>query len=83
MASIQGSVSPFFSFVFDQEWKATGCAISYSIGNGISGSAPLIASILTGKYSISGLEIYILILVIVGVLGSIGIYKTMKLYANK
>ena len=82
MAAIQGSVSPFFSLVFDQEWRATGCAISYSIGNGISGAAPLIASILIGKYGISGLEIYILILVIAGVLGSIGIYKTMRLYSH-
>ncbi|WP_144242684.1 MHS family MFS transporter [Candidatus Francisella endociliophora] len=81
MAAIQGAVSPFFSLVFDQEWRATGCAISYSIGNGISGAAPLIASIFTAKYGISGLAIYTLILVFAGVLGAIGIYRTMA--ANK
>ena len=53
MAAIQGSVSPFFSLVFNQEWRATGCAISYSIGNSISGAAPLIASILTANYGIA------------------------------
>lgn len=42
MAAIQGAVSPFFSLVFDQEWRATGCSISYSIGNGISGAAPFV-----------------------------------------
>ncbi|AXA33339.1 MFS transporter [Francisella adeliensis] len=79
MAAIQGSVSPYFSLVFDEKWRATGCAISYSIGNGFSGAAPLIASIFTAKYGISGLGIYTLILIIAGILGAIGIYKTMRL----
>ena len=82
MAAIQGPVSLFFSLVFEEEWRATGCAISYSIGNGISGAAPLIASIFTTKYGISGLGIYTLILIIAGILGSIGIYKTLCLHRN-
>ncbi|WP_150467366.1 MFS transporter [Francisella sp. SYW-9] len=78
MAAIQGAVSPFFALVFDNEWRATGCAISYSIGNGISGAAPLLAGIFTAKYGISGLALYTLILVIAGTIGSLGIYKTMR-----
>lgn len=78
MAAIQGAVSPFFALVFDNEWRATGCAISYSIGNGISGAAPLLAGIFTAKYGISGLALYILVLVVAGTLGSLGIYRTMK-----
>ena len=83
MAAIQGSVSPFFSLVFDEDCRATCCAISYSIGNGISGAAPLVASIFTAKYGVSGLAFYTMILMIIGVLGSVGIYKTMSLYGNK
>ncbi|MED7788727.1 MFS transporter [Francisella sp. 19X1-34] len=78
MAAIQGAVSPFFALVFDSEWRATGCAISYSIGNGISGAAPLLAGLFTAKYGISGLALYTLILVVAGTVGSLGIYKTMK-----
>ncbi|MED7818854.1 MULTISPECIES: MFS transporter [unclassified Francisella] len=78
MAAIQGAVSPFFALVFDNEWRATGCAISYSIGNGISGAAPLLAGIFTAKYGISGLALYTLVLVVAGTLGSLGIYRTMK-----
>lgn len=78
MAAIQGAVSPFFSLAFDQEWRATGCAISYSIGNGISGAAPLIASIFTAQYGIYGLAFYTMILVVAGVIGALGIYSIMK-----
>ncbi|QIW10105.1 MFS transporter [Francisella sp. LA112445] len=78
MAAIQGAVSPFFALVFENEWRATGCAISYSIGNGISGAAPLLAGIFTAKYGISGLALYTLILVVAGTIGSLGIYKTMR-----
>lgn len=78
MAAVQGAVSPFFSLVFEEQWRATGCSISYSIGNGISGAAPLLASIFTARFGITGLAIYTLILVIAGVVGAIGIYSTMK-----
>ena len=70
MASIQGAVSPYFSSIFKAEWQATACAVSYSIGNGISGSAPLVASIFVHYMGHYGLMAYAFLLAIIGCIGA-------------
>ncbi|MFT6835094.1 MAG: MFS family permease [Francisellaceae bacterium] len=75
MAGMQGAISPFFTSVFDAEWQATACAIAYSVGNGISGSAPLVASTFVYYYGHYGLSIYALILVAIGTVGAILIMR--------
>jgi MFS family permease len=74
MATIQGAISPYFSSVFKAEWQATACAVSYSIGNGISGSAPLVASIFVHYMGHYGLTLYVFSLVIIGTIGALFLY---------
>ena len=69
MTVIQGAISPYFSKSFDYEWRATGCAFAYSVGNGISGGAPLAAVALVHYAPNLGLGVFILLLVAVGLLG--------------
>ena len=69
MAAIQGSISPLFAEAFDSEWQTTGCAFSYSIGNGLSGAAPLVALSLVHIHPVYGLSILMIGLLILGTLG--------------
>ncbi len=73
MAAIQGAISPYFSSVFKAEWQATACALSYSIGNGISGSAPLVVSIFVHYMGHYGLTLYVFLLVLIGSVGAISL----------
>lgn len=75
MAAIQGAISPLFASVFDKEWIAAGCAFAYSIGNALSGGAPMIAEILN-HYSQMGLTMFVLGLML---LGFVGIWMLGKL----
>ena len=68
LAAIQGSISPLFALSFDEKWMATACAFAYSIGNGLSGGAPLLAEIFT-HYLSYGLPIFIIILLCLGWVG--------------
>ncbi|MFZ9035883.1 MAG: MFS transporter [Francisellaceae bacterium] len=66
MAAIQGAISPLFAENFDPEWRSTGCAFSYSIGNGLSGGAPLIALMLVHIHPIYGLAALMMVLLLLG-----------------
>ncbi|TNF65968.1 MAG: MFS transporter [Gammaproteobacteria bacterium] len=74
MAATQGAISPLFASVFNKDWRTTGCAFSYSIGNGIAGAAPLIAEILSHYDPLYGMSIFILVLLVIGVIGMYMIY---------
>ena len=74
MAATQGAISPLFASVFNKEWRTTGCAFSYSIGNGIAGAAPLIAEVLSHYDPLYGMSIFILVLLVVGMIGMYMIY---------
>ena len=41
LAAIQGAISPLFAQGFPAAWQATGCALAFSIGNALSGGAPM------------------------------------------
>lgn len=43
LAAIQAAISPLFASTFSSAWQATACALAYSIGNAVSGGAPLFA----------------------------------------
>jgi len=68
MAAIQGAISPLFALTFEDEWIATGCALAYSIGNGLSGGAPLLAETLNHYFKF-GLTAFVIILLVIGFLG--------------
>ncbi|WP_119327723.1 MFS transporter [Cysteiniphilum halobium] len=80
MAAIQGAISPLFAEAFDSQWQTTGCALSYSIGNGISGAAPLVALSLVHVHPVYGLSILIMCLLFLGGIGLllIGHIKHLK-----
>lgn len=74
MAGMQASISPLFASSFTKEWRTTGCAFSYSIGNGIAGAAPLIAEILAHYDAVYGISVFIILLLIIGSCGMWLIY---------
>ena len=78
MAAIQGAVSPLFSAAFQKDWIATGCALAYSIGNGLSGGAPLLAETLNHYFKF-GLTAFIMLLSIIGFFGMWLIRKVLLL----
>ena len=67
--AIQGAISPLFAVIFEPEWQTTGCAFSYSIGNGISGAAPLVALTVVNINPIYGLGIFMILLLGIGSFG--------------
>lgn len=68
MTAIQGAISPLFALTFDQEWMATGCALAFSIGNGLAGGAPMFAELITHNVNY-GLSIYVILLSLIGLVG--------------
>ena len=68
MAAIQGAISPLFAIAFEDEWIATGCALAFSIGNGLSGGAPLIAEALQ-HYLSFGLTLFVTTIMLIGFFG--------------
>ena len=75
MSAIQGAISPLFASVFDEEWRTTGCAFSYSIGNGLSGAAPMLALTVVHFHPVYGLGLLLMGLLLVGVLGMFLVHK--------
>lgn len=67
--AIQAGVSPLFAQLFKPEWRATGCAFSYSVGNAIGGGAPLIALSLVQVSPHYGLDFMMVALMLLGSLG--------------
>ena len=78
MAAMQGAISPLFAAAFKKDWIATGCALAYSIGNGLSGGAPLLAETLNHYFKF-GLTAFIMILLIIGFFGMWLIRKVLLL----
>ncbi|WP_119343513.1 MFS transporter [Facilibium subflavum] len=78
MAAIQGAISPLFAEVFEPEWQTTGCAFSYSIGNGLSGGAPLVALTMVHFDPIYGLSAFMMLLLGIGSLGLIFVKQVQK-----
>lgn len=68
LAAMQGAISPLFASVFGGSWQATRCALGYSIGNGLSGGAPLIAEWAV-QHAQHGLAILFVLLSLCGLLG--------------
>ena len=68
LAAIQGAISPLFARAFNTTWQATQCALAYSIGNALSGGAPLAAELLLHE-SKNGLSILFMGLIMFGILG--------------
>ena len=71
MAAIQGAISPLFAEIFDAEWRTTGCAFAYSIGNGLSGGAPFVALTLVHLNPDYGLGLFMMALLLIGIFGLI------------
>ena len=69
MAAIQGAISPLFAEVFEPQWRTTGCALSYSIGNGLSGAAPLVALTMVHYNPVYGLSACVMLLLLIGTVG--------------
>ncbi|WP_116964017.1 MFS transporter [Fastidiosibacter lacustris] len=69
MTAIQGAISPLFAEAFDSEWRTTGCAFAYSIGNGLSGAAPLVALTLVHIHPVYGLSVLMMVLLGLGAIG--------------
>lgn len=69
MTLIQGAISPLFADTFSEEWQTTGCALSYSIGNGVSGGVPLTAAFMIHSFPGNGLLLFTLALLVVGSFG--------------
>ena len=82
MTSIQGAISPLFAETFDEQWQTTGCAFSYSVGNGISGAAPLAAMFMVHIIPHFGLGILISALIILGIIGMLLIQFMKKQKKN-
>ncbi|MCF6807171.1 MFS transporter [Thiotrichales bacterium 19S9-12] len=74
MTMMQGAVSPLFAAVFDQQWRTTGCALSYSIGNTIAGLAPFIAETLAFYDPSYGVSLFMLLLLLIGSVGMLIIF---------
>ncbi len=77
MAAIQGAISPLFAAAFEDEWIATGCALAFSIGNGLSGGAPLIAETLQ-HYLNFGLSLFVITVMLIGFFGMWLIRKVLR-----
>ena len=77
IAALQGAISPLFAIVFEDQWKNTGCAFAYGIGNGLSGGAPLLAEILNHYFQF-GLTLFVTLLLMIGF---IGMYLIRKIFA--
>ncbi|MCF6764744.1 MFS transporter [Thiotrichales bacterium 19S3-7] len=75
MAALQGAISPLFASVFNKDWRTTGCAFSYSIGNGLAGAAPLIAEVLAHYQPFYGISLFVIALLLIGMLGMYMIYS--------
>ncbi|MEM9242465.1 MAG: MFS transporter [Pseudomonadota bacterium] len=69
MTMIQGAISPLFAEVFESDWQTTGCAFSYSIGNGLSGAAPLVALTFVHMHPVYGLGLFMMLLLLIGFFG--------------
>ena len=78
MAAIQGAVAPFFAAIFRPEWQASACALAYSLGNGISGSAPMVADTFVHYFGHQGLVWYALSLVAIGSIGALMIFRHLQ-----
>ena len=82
MAAIQGAISPLFAAAFEDEWIATGCALAYSIGNGLSGGAPLIAETLQ-HYISFGLTLFVMTAMLIGFFGMWLIRKVLAKHKTR
>jgi len=78
MTAIQGAISPLFVELFEPDWQTTGCAFSYSIGNGLSGASPLLALTFVHMYPVYGLGLFIMLLLIIGWFGFIFSLTALK-----
>ena len=76
--AIQGAISPLFAEIFEPQWQTTGCAFSYSIGNGLSGAAPLVALTLVNINPVYGLSIFIILLLSIGSFGLMLVQKMQR-----
>ncbi len=83
MAFMQATVSPLFAMAFEQEWRTTGCAFSYGVGNGLAGSAPLVAALILHWLPHWGLAFLIMGLILLGIVGMVLIYKKSTELKNK
>lgn len=68
-AAIQASVSPLFAQLFAPQWRATGCAFSFGIGNAIGGGVPLLALKLVQLFPHYGLVYLMAALLLLGCMG--------------
>ncbi|MBK2125585.1 MFS transporter [Fangia hongkongensis] len=78
MAAIQGAISPLFAEIFESEWQTTGCAFSYSIGNGLAGAAPLVALTFVHIHPVYGLSFFMMGLLCIGAIGLILVKHVQK-----
>lgn len=69
VTAIQGASTPWYSELFDRQWRTACCGLSFNIGLGIGGTFPAIALLITQQFPKYGLAVLIMILVFFGMVG--------------
>lgn len=71
IAVIQSTISPLFANRFESNWRTTCCAISFNIGNTLSGATPMLALIMVSALPNTGLALVFAALMGLGLIGFI------------
>lgn len=77
LAAIQGAISPLFAQGFPAAWQATGCALAFSIGNALSGGAPMAVEYAVHVFD-HGLADLFLLFTLIGLLGMMFYYRSSE-----